>query len=76
MLQKGQTKNVAVKSILNKHIKSKGSMGKIVKTTGGFLALALAIKPIDRFVEEVLIGKIVAPGLDKKRPTLSESSEA
>ena len=51
-------------------------MGKIVKTTGGFLALALAIKPIDRFVEEVLIGKIVAPGLDKKRPTLSESSEA
>lgn len=76
LLQKGQTKNVAVKSILNKHIKSKGSMGKIVKTTGGFLALALAIKPIDRFVEKVLIGKIVAPGLDKKRPTLSESSEA
>lgn len=76
LLQEGQTRNVAVKSILNKHIKGKGSMGKIVKTTGGFLALGLAIKPIDRFVEEVLIGKIVAPGLDKKRPTLSESFEA
>ena len=63
----GQTKNVAVKSILQKHLKQQTLKGKFVKTVGGFLALGIAIKPIDRFVEEVLIGKVVAPKLDNKK---------
>ena len=52
LLQKGQTQSVAIKSILNKHLKNNSSIGKIIKTVGGFLALGLAIKPIDKFVEE------------------------
>lgn len=75
LLEKGQTQSVAIKSILNKNIKNKSNVGKIIKTTGGFLALGLAIKPIDKFVEEVLIGKIVAPTLDKKKPAESEPSK-
>lgn len=66
-LKNGQTKNVAVKSILQKQLKKKTLKGNFIKTIGGFIALGLAIKPIDRFVEEVLIGKVVAPTLDNKK---------
>ena len=38
---------------------------KFIKTIGGFVALGLAIKPIDHFVENTLIGKYVGPGIDK-----------
>lgn len=69
-LEAGQTKNVAVKSVLNKYLSSKTLKGKFVKTAGGFVALGLAINPIDHFVEHVLIGKVIGPGIDKtKRPT-------
>lgn len=69
-LELGQTKNVAVKSTLNKYLSSKTMKGRFIKTSGGFLALGLAIKPIDYFVEHVLIGKVIGPGIDKttKRP--------
>lgn len=66
-LQEGQTQNVAVKSILSKYLKQDTLKGKFVKTVGGFIALGIAIKPIDRFVEEVLIGKVVAPKLEHKK---------
>ena len=66
-LKSGQTKNVAVKSILQGQLKKKTLKGNFIKTIGGFIALGLAIKPIDRFVEEVLIGKVVAPTLDNKK---------
>lgn len=65
-IKSGQTENVAIKSTLNKHLKKQPLKGNFVKTIGGFIALGLAIKPIDTFVEEVLIGKVVAPQLDKK----------
>ncbi|MBE7703583.1 MAG: hypothetical protein E7Z89_05985 [Cyanobacteria bacterium SIG28] len=55
----GQTNNVAVKSVLNSRLHKKMLKGKTVKTIGGFIALALAIKPIDNFVEHVLIGKVI-----------------
>jgi len=64
-MEKGQTKNVAVKSVLNAHLSNKGLVGKFIKTVGGFIALASLIRPIDNFVENVLIGKFVAPTLDK-----------
>lgn len=63
-LKSGQTESVAVKSVLSKFQKSKMMKSKFVKTIGGFAALGLAIKPIDHFVEEVLIGKYVSPGLE------------
>ncbi len=66
-LKNGQTENVAVKSVLQHQLKKKTLKGKFIKTIGGFLALGVAIKPIDRFVEEVLIGKVVAPKLDNKK---------
>ena len=37
---------------------------KMVKTLGGFIALALLAKPIDNFVEHIVIKKTVEPGLD------------
>ena len=43
--------------------------GKSIKTIGGFLALGLAISPIDHFVEHVLIGKVIGPSIDKTKKT-------
>ena len=54
-LSKGQTQNVAIKSALTKFQKRAMLRGRIVKTIGGFLALGLAIKPIDYFVENSII---------------------
>ena len=64
-LTSGQTESVAVKSVLSKFQKSKMMKGKFIKTIGGFAALGMAIKPIDHFVENVLISKYVGPSLDK-----------
>ena len=36
---------------------------KILKTVGGFVALGLAINPIDKFVENVIIKRFVEPNL-------------
>ncbi len=36
----------------------------MIKTVGGFVALALLLKPIDNFVENIVIKKTVEPGLD------------
>lgn len=60
-----QTESVAVKSALAKYQKKKMLKGRFIKTIGGFLALGFLIKPIDLFVENVLIGKVVGPGIDK-----------
>ncbi|MBQ1612052.1 MAG: hypothetical protein II085_01115, partial [Alphaproteobacteria bacterium] len=56
---------VAVNNALIKNLSSEVSRGRLLKTLGGFVALALAIKPIDRFVEEVLIGKVINSGIEK-----------
>ena len=63
-LKNNQTENVAIKSVLSKFQKHKMIKGKFIKTIGGFAALGIAIKPIDNFVENVLIGKYVGPGID------------
>ncbi len=63
-LKYGQTENVAIKNVLSKFQKQKMMKGDFLKTLGGFVALGLAIKPIDYFVEEVLIGKYIGPGID------------
>ena len=65
-LEAGQTKNVAIKSSIINELCKNSLKGRLIKTLGGFIALGFAIKPIDAFVEEVLIGKVIAPKLDKK----------
>ena len=41
---------------------------KMLKTLGGFVALGIAIKPIDKFVENVVIKKFVEPNLSAVFP--------
>ncbi len=54
----------AAKSILKDHHQNQIFKNKLVKTAGGFVSLALLIKPIDNFVEHIVIKKTVEPGLD------------
>ncbi len=65
-ISKGQTKNVAVKTVLSKYQASKEINGKMIKTVGGFLALFLAISPIDKFVENVLLDRLFVSKDNKK----------
>ena len=65
--ESGQTSNVAVKTTLTHYQNNKLLKDKSIKTLGGFIALFALIKPIDTFVENVLIEKVVTPILDKKR---------
>lgn len=62
---KGVTKDEAIRDAIVKFQKSQIMKSKWIKTTGGFIALALAAKPIDMFVEHFILPKVVAPGLDK-----------
>ncbi|MBQ7126653.1 hypothetical protein IJO12_06165 [bacterium] len=63
-INSGQTENVAVKTILSNFQQDAVLKGKYLKTLGGLIAIAFAIKPIDNFVEHVLIGKYIEPTLD------------
>lgn len=58
-MQNGQTDNVAAKTILAKYQDSKTIKGRVIRTLGGFVALSIAINPIDKFVEDVLIEKLM-----------------
>lgn len=65
--------NHAAKDILKKFEENKIFKTKMAKTIGGFIALGLLIKPIDTFVENVIMHKYVGPGLDKiKSPDVSK----
>jgi len=55
----------AVKDTLKKYEENKIFKTKMAKTMGGFVALGLLIKPIDMFVENVIMHKYVGPGIDK-----------
>lgn len=57
--------NHAAKDILKKFEEQKIFKTKMAKTIGGFISLGLLIKPIDTFVENVIMHKYVGPGLDK-----------
>ena len=54
----------AAKSILKEYHHTQIFKNKMIKTAGGFIALALLLKPIDNFVEHIVIKKTVEPGLD------------
>ena len=70
-LKSGQTESVAVKKVLTDYQKGKLLRGNFIKTIGGFCALGLAIKPIDNFVENILIGKYVGPQIDNFKRTVN-----
>ena len=61
----GQSQNVAIKTVLIDKLSKSSFGGKIIKSLGGFAAIAVLIKPIDEFVEHTLIGKVVEPQLNK-----------
>lgn len=68
---KDTAKADAIDIIIKKYQKSKIMNAKMLKTIGGFVALGLAIKPIDNFVEHVIMKKFVSPKLEK---TFSKTS--
>lgn len=47
---------------------------KVIKTIGGLIALVVSIKPINAFVEKVVMPKYIDPGLDKFNRALVETS--
>lgn len=54
----------AAEDAIKLYQKSQMTKAKMLKTLGGFVALGLAIKPIDTFVEKVIIKKVVEPNLN------------
>lgn len=64
-LERGETKSVATKSVLTKMLNNNTMQGRMIKTLGGFIALGLSIRPIDKFVEHVVIDKFLGPKIDK-----------
>lgn len=54
----------AAKTILKDFHKHQIFKNKLVKTAGGFVLITLLAKPIDDFVEKIVIKKTVEPGLD------------
>ena len=62
----------AAKSILKEYHQSQIFKNKMIKTAGGLVALALLLKPIDKFVEHIVIEKTIGPGLDYFSKNLSK----
>ena len=70
---KGVTRDDALRDAIAKFQKSQIMKSKWIKTAGGFVALALAAKPIDSFVEHFILPKVVKPSLDKLGIEAAES---
>lgn len=54
----------AAKQILKDYHNSQILKNKMLKTAGGIAFLILLLKPIDKFVENIVIKKAIEPGLD------------
>ncbi len=50
---------------IRKMEKSKMFNNRVLKSIGGLVALSIMAKPIDKFVEHVIIGKMIGPAIDK-----------
>lgn len=57
--------NFAVKECVLGNIRQTAMKLSAVKIVGGFVALGLLAKPIDNFVENIIVEKIVSPVLEK-----------
>ncbi|MFI3300699.1 MAG: hypothetical protein R3Y28_04685 [Candidatus Gastranaerophilales bacterium] len=60
-------KGKASEDIIKSFEKSRIFKTKAWKTVGGFAALALAVKPIDIFVENVIMKKMISPSLHREK---------
>lgn len=56
--------------------KSKMFNNRILKSIGGLAALSIMAKPIDKFVEHVIIGKFVGPAIDNVKAKKDEKENA
>ena len=77
---KGVSKDIAIRDVLVKYQQSQIIKSKWIKTVGGFIALALAAKPIDNFIEHVILPKVVTPslgmlGINEGTPVVETISE-
>lgn len=59
----GNAKEDAAKQVIKLFEEKQIFRNKLLKTLGGFIALGLLAKPIDNFVENFVIHKVVSPGL-------------
>ena len=55
----------SAKYALREHINTNIFKLKMFKTLGGFIALGFMIKPIDSFVDTVIMKKVVEPNINK-----------
>lgn len=55
----------AAKYTVREHLNSEIFKHKLFKTIGGFIALGFMIKPIDSFVDTVIMKKVVEPNINK-----------
>ncbi len=60
-----EQKKSAAFNVIKKAQGNKLFKNNALKSLGGFIALGLAMKPIDNFVEHVLIEKYIGPTIDK-----------
>ena len=63
---------IARKDTLAKLLQDKNINKSIVATVSGFIALILLAKPIDFFVENILMEKLISPALDKMQETKNQ----
>ncbi len=59
----GDAKEDAAKHVIKMFQEKQIFKNKLLKTVGGFIALGLLVKPIDKFVEHFVIDKFVEPRL-------------
>lgn len=61
---------------IRKMEKSKMFNNRVLKSIGGLVALSIMAKPIDKFVEHVIIGKLVGPAIDSVGNKPQENKKA
>lgn len=73
--QKGAPLDVAIRDTMLKFQRAQISKSKWFKTIGGFIALGIAAKPIDKFVEHIILPKVVSPSLDRLGINAAETAK-
>lgn len=68
-------KDYAIKDVINNYGNSQIFKVKMKKTLGGFITLGLLIKPIDMFVEKIIMHKIVEPQLGINHQEVKQVAE-
>ena len=67
--------NQALKTAMKDYLNSLIVKNKLTKTLGGLISLILLIKPIDIFVDKIIMPKYIEPGIDIVSEKLAESNK-